>query len=311
MIKPRLLRLGERVAVVAPASPFPTEAFDAGLAEIERLGFEPVFDRSVFDRQGYEAGSAETRARAISRALADESVGAVMAVRGGYGSVHVLPLLDVAEVRRARKAFIGYSDLTSLLTYFTGPCGLVAFHGPTVTGRLERGAEGYDRATLLGLLTRAEPLGELFLPGLEVFRRGEAAGPLAGGNLALLAASLGTPYGFDPPDGCVLFLEDVNERPYRLDRLWTQLRFSGVIRRASAIVFGEFPACDEPGDELRARDTLAALSRDFPGPVLFGLPSGHTPGPAVTLPLGVRARVVAGSRPAVVIEEAAVSEERT
>ena len=93
-----------------------------------------------------------------------------MAVRGGYGSVHVLPLLDAAEVRRARKAFVGYSDLTSLLTYLTGPCGLVAFHGPTVTGHLERGAEGYDRATLLGLLTRAEPLGELALPGLEAFR---------------------------------------------------------------------------------------------------------------------------------------------
>ena len=309
MIKPRLLKSGDRVAIVAPASPFPPGEFEAGLAEIERLGFEPVFDRTVFDRKGYEAGSAETRARAISRALADESVGAVIGVRGGYGSVHVLPLLDIAEVRRARKAFIGYSDLTSLLTYFTGLCGLVAFHGPTVTGRLERGAEGYDQATLVGLLTRAEPLGELAPPGLEVFRAGEAAGRLAGGNLALLAASLGTPYAFDPPDGCVLFLEDINERPYRLDRLWTQLLYGGIIRRASAIVFGEFPRCDEPGDEVRGRDTLTALTRDFPGPVLFGLPSGHTPGPAVTLPLGVRARVVAGTGPAVVIEESAVSEE--
>ncbi len=309
MIKPRALRPGDRVAVVAPSSPFPAEAFEAGLAEIERLGFEPVFDRTVFDRRGYEAGSAETRARALSRALADESVGAVMGVRGGYGSVHVLPLLDPGEVRRARKPFVGYSDLTSLLTYITGPCGLVAFHGPTVTGRLERGEEGYDRATLVGLLTRAEPLGELALPGLEAWRAGEAAGPLAGGNLALLAASLGTPYAFDPPDGCVLFLEDVNERPYRLDRLWTQLLYAGIVRRASAILFGEFPGCDEPGEDLRARETLTALTREFPGPVLFGLPSGHTPGAAVTLPLGVRARVVAGSRPAVAIEEAAVSEE--
>ncbi len=277
---------------------------------IRRLGFEPVYDESVFERQGYEAGSAQARASAIVRALADPSVGAVMAARGGYGSVHVLPLLDPAEVRRARKAFVGYSDVTSILTYLTGPCGLVAFHGPTVTGRLERGADGYDRATLLGLLTRGEPLGELALPGLEVFRAGDVSGPLAGGNLALLAASLGTPYAFDPPRGCVLFLEDVNERLYRLDRLWTQLALAGIIGRAAAIVLGEFPGCDEPGDELRARDTLAALSRDVEGPVLFGFPSGHTPGAALTLPLGVRARVVAGRRPAVVIEEAAVSEER-
>jgi muramoyltetrapeptide carboxypeptidase len=310
MIKPRILRSGDRVAVVAPASPLPAESLEAGLAEIERLGFEPVYDRSVFDRQGYEAGSAETRALAISRALADTSVVALMAVRGGYGSVHVLPLLDAAEVRRARKAFIGYSDLTALLTYLTGTCGVVAFHGPTVTGRLECGAEGYDRSTLLGALTRAQPLGPLAPPGLQVFRAGEAAGTLAGGNLAQLAASLATPYAFDPPEGCVLFLEDVNERPYRLDRLWTQLRLAGIIGRASALVFGEFPGCDEPGDQLLARDTLATLSSGFPGPVLFGFPSGHTSGPALTLPLGVCARVVAGDSPAVVIEEAAVSEER-
>lgn len=309
MIKPRALRSGDRVAVVAPASPFPAEDFEAGLAEVERLGFEPVYEPSVFDRRGYEAGSAESRADAIARALADDSIAAVMAVRGGYGSVHVLPLLDAAEVRRARKAFVGYSDLTSLLTFLNGRCGLVAFHGPTVTGRLDRGEAGYDRSTLVGLLTRAEPMGELDLPGLEVFRAGETTGTLAGGNLALLAASLGTPYAFDPPDGCVLFLEDVNERPYRLDRLWTQLSLAGIIGRASAVLFGLFPGCDEPGGEFSARDTLAALTRAFQGPVLFGVPSGHAPGPAVTLPLGVRARVAAGGRPLVAIEEAAVSEE--
>jgi muramoyltetrapeptide carboxypeptidase len=309
MIKPRLLRPGDRVAIVAPASPFRVEEFEAGLAEIRRLGFEPVYDPSVFDQEAYEAGSAETRGRALTRALADRSVAAVMAARGGYGSVHVLPYLDPAEVRRARKAFIGYSDLTSLLTYVTGTCGVVAFHGPTVAGRLDRGAEGYDEATLIGSLTRAEPLGFLTSQGLEALRNGEATGMLVGGNLTQLAASLGTPFAFDPPAGCVLFLEDVNERPYRLDRLWTQLRLAGIIRRAAALVLGEFPGCDEPGDNLCARDTLAALSRDVQGPVLFGFPSGHTPGPAVTLPLGVRARVVTGSQPAVVIEEAAVSEE--
>jgi muramoyltetrapeptide carboxypeptidase len=309
MIKPRILRPGDRVAIVAPASPFRVEEFEAGLAELERLGLEPVYDSSVFDRERYEAGSAETRAGAFRRALADPSVAAVMAVRGGYGSVHLLPLLDPADVRRARKAFVGYSDLTSILTYVTGTCGVVAFHGPTVAGRLDRGPEGYDQATLVGSLMRAQPLGSVTSSGLEALRNGEAAGMLVGGNLTQLAASLGTPYAFDPPEGCILLLEDVNERPYRLDRLWTQLRLAGVIGRAAALVLGEFPGCDEPGDTLSARDTLAALSRDFPGPVLFGFPAGHSPGPAVTLPLGVRARVVAGSQPAVVIEETAVSEE--
>jgi muramoyltetrapeptide carboxypeptidase len=308
MLKPRALRPGDRVAVVAPASPFAPEELLAGIAELRRLGFEAAYDPSVFERQGYVAGAAGRRAAAIAAALEDPSVGAIMAARGGYGSVQVLPLLDPALVRAARKPIVGYSDLTSLLTFVTGACGLVAFHGPTVAGRLERGEAAYDRRSLVRALTGPEPLGELTSQDLEVIVPGEAAGPLAGGNLTQLAASLGTPFAFDPPAGSVLFLEDVNERPYRLDRLWTQLLLAGVVARASAIVFGEFPGCDEPGGQPSARDTLAMLVHDFPGPVLFGFPSGHTPDAAITLPLGVRARVLAGSRPALVIEEAAVAD---
>lgn len=307
MVKPRALRPGDRVAVVAPASPFREEEFEAGLCELRRLGFEPIYDPSVFEHRAYVAGTAETRAYAIRRALDDESVGAIIAVRGGYGSVQVLPLLDPEAVRRARKPVVGYSDLTSLLTYLCCNCGMVGFHGPTVAGGLGRGPAGYDESSFLGALTQASPLGELTFPGLEVLRPGEASGLLFGGNLTQLAASLGTPFAFEPPVGCVLFLEDVKERPYRLDRLWTQLRLAGILARASAIVLGGFPGCDEPNDQVRGHDTLADLSREFPGPVLFGFPAGHTPGPAVTLPLGVGARVVTAPRPALIIEESAVS----
>jgi len=309
LMKPRALRSGDRVAIVAPASPCAPSEFEAGVAELRRLGFEPVCEPSVFERDGYVAGAADARAAAICSALVDESVRTIVCVRGGYGSVQVLPWLDPADVRRARKPIVGYSDLTSLLTFVTGRCGVVAFHGPTIAGRLERGPAGYDEATFLGALMNAEPLGPLSPPGLEAFRPGEASGLLAGGNLTQLAASMGTPFAFDPPAGAVLFLEDVNERPYRLDRLWTQLRLAGIIERASAIVFGEFPGCDEPGGEPLARDTLARLVRAFPGPVLFGFPAGHTPGAAMTLPLGVRARVVASGQPALVIEEAAVADD--
>jgi muramoyltetrapeptide carboxypeptidase len=309
MIKPRPLRSGDRIAIVAPASPCAPGEFEAGIAELRRLGFDPVYEPTVFDRDGYVAGAADTRAAAIRVALGDDSVRAIVGVRGGYGSVQVLPWLDPADVRRARKPFVGYSDLTSVLTFVTGRCGVVAFHGPTVAGRLERGPAAYDETTLVGALMNAEPLGPLRAPGLVAFRPGEASGPLAGGNLTQLAASMGTPFAFDPPAGAVLFLEDVNERPYRLDRLWTQLNLAGIIGRASAIVLGEFPGCDEPGGDALGSDTLARLVRSFPGPVLFGFPSGHTAGAAMTLPLGVRARVVTGAQPALVIEEAAVSEE--
>jgi muramoyltetrapeptide carboxypeptidase len=307
MLKPHAVEPGARIAVVAPASPFAREEFDSGIAEIRRLGFEPTYDESVFARRGYLAGDARVRVEAIRAAWRDHTVGAIMGVRGGYGSMQLLPLLDAAEARAARKAFIGYSDLTAMLTFLTGACGLVAFHGPMLAGRLARGEPGYDRASLLGALGRREPLGSLAPAGVEVIRRGEAAGPLFGGNLAQLVASLGTPFRFDPPQGCVLFLEEVGERPYRLDRMMLQLRLAGLLARASAIVVGQLKDCDEPAGAPTARSVMADLLADFPGPVIIGFPSGHTSGATLTLPLGVRCRVVAAAgTPAVVIEEAAV-----
>ena len=274
--------------------------------EIRRLGFEPVYDDSVFARQRYVSGPAAVRAEAIHEAWRDPSVAGLIAVRGGYGSAQVLPLLDRDEARRACKPFIGYSDLTAMLTFLTLGCNLVAFHGPMLAGRLGRGAEGYDADSFVSALCRPEPMGEIAPPGLESIRRGEAAGPLLGGTLTQLLASFGTPFAFAPPAGYVLFLDEVGERPYRLDRMVTQLRQAGLLASASAVVIGELPRCDEPTGDPTARAVMAELFADFPGPVVIGFPSGHTMTPAMTLPFGVRARVVADARPRLVIEEAAV-----
>lgn len=307
MEKPRALRPGDRVAVVAPASGCARDAFDAGLAELRALGFEPVHDDSVFERHaGYLAGPAEARAAAFRSAWLDPSIAALFAVRGGYGSVHLLPLLEDLPMSRP-KAFIGYSDTTSILSWLTLQRGLVAFHGPMLEARLARGEAGYDRDTFARCLCRAEPVGRITSPQLECLRPGEASGVLVGGTLTQLAASLGTPYAFDPPDGCILFLEDVAERPYRIDRLFTQLRLGGVIARASALVFGEMTRCEEPGGHPAIRDVLLELTRGFGGPVLFGLPSGHTAGATLTLPLGTRTRVQTASTPTLMVEEAAVT----
>ena len=308
MLKPQKLRPGDKIAIVSPASSFAREEFDKGIAEIRRLGFEPVFEESVFAQHaGYLSGEAPVRADAFLRAWRDPSVRALIAVRGGYGSVHLLPFLEKEDLRQSPKAFIGYSDLTTVLTYLTGRCGIVSFHGPMLDRRLGRGVDAYDRDSFIGALTSTEPLGELGAPQLETFRKGEAAGTLMGGTLVQLIASLGTPYAFDPPKGHVLFLEDVGERPFRLDRMVTQLQLAGVLHRASAIVLGEFVDCDEPGGSLAAKAVLANLLKDFDGPVVHGFPSGHTRGSLITLPFGVRARVVANGNPRVIIEEAAVA----
>jgi muramoyltetrapeptide carboxypeptidase len=308
MRKPRALRPGDKIAVIAPASSFARDDFEAGVAELRRLGYDPVYDDSVFARDAYVAGEPSLRAAAFRRAWMDEEIAALIAVRGGYGSVHILPMLDAREIRRAPKAFIGYSDNTSILSWLTTRCGIVSFHGPMIEGRLSRGESAYDPDTFRRVLSVDQPAGAITHPALEVLRPGEAFGMLVGGTLTQLLASFRTPFEFDPPGGHVLFIDEVAERPYRLDRMLTQLRLSGWLAKASALVFGELPRCDEPVDGgITARAVIARVLGDFPGPILFGLPSGHTTAACLTLPFGVRARVVAGSEPLVIIEEAAVT----
>jgi muramoyltetrapeptide carboxypeptidase len=306
MVKPRALSPGDRVAVVAPASPFARDEFEAGVSELRRLGFEPVYDARVFARRGYVAGEPAVRAAAIDDAWRDASIGGLIGARGGYGSAQVLPLLDAEMARRSRKPFVGYSDLTAILSFLTTRCGLVAFHGPMLAGRLGRGIEGYDSPSFLEALCRREPMGELSPPGLESLVPGESRGRLFGGTLTQLVASLGTPFAFAPPDDYVLLIDEVGERPYRLDRMITQLRQANLLRRARAIAIGELPKCEEVGGEPTARAVVADVLSDFPGPVVFGLPTGHSVGAALTLPLGVSCRVIAGSTSKIVIEEPAV-----
>src|SRR2546423_11998416 len=149
MLKPRALRSGDRIAVVAPASTFNREEFDRGVEELRRLGFIPVYDDAVFARQLYRAGGAEIRAAAIRRAWQDPDIAALIGVRGGYGSAQVLPLLDRELARHAAKPFIGYSDLTAVLTFLTVNCGIVAFHGPMLDRRVAPGAAGAAGGTFM------------------------------------------------------------------------------------------------------------------------------------------------------------------
>jgi muramoyltetrapeptide carboxypeptidase len=264
----------------------------------------------VFAREaGYLAGSADVRAAAFLRYWNDPRVGAIVAVRGGYGSVHLLPLLSAALDTSRPKLFVGYSDNTSLLSWLTSHRGIAALHGPMIEGRLAKGPDGYDGRSFLELLQgRGQGLA-LEPGGVEALRAGEAGGPLFGGTIAQLCASMGTPYAFEPPEGCVLFLEDVNERPYRLDRMLTQLRLGGILARARAIVFGEMRGCHEADGPSRAsaREVVERLVRGFEGPVLYGFPSGHTAGPCWTLPLGVRVRVRSAPEPSLIIEDSPVA----
>jgi muramoyltetrapeptide carboxypeptidase len=303
---PAALKPGDRIAVVSPGSAVARDEFDGGVAELRRLGFVPVYDETVFAREaGYLAGTPELRAGAFLRFWRDPDVRALIATRGGYGSVQLLPFLDRATIAAAPKLFIGYSDNTSILSWLTCQCGITALHGPMLDRRLSRGPAGYDESSFLALMQDGTGL-TLAPDGLLVVRDGETAGPLFGGTLTQLTASLGTPYAFDPPAGSILFIEDVNERPYRIDRMLTQLQLSGVLARASGLIFGEMRSCDEQTGAVTARAVIQRLTTGCSGPVVCGFPSGHTAGPCWTLPLGVRVRLTTRPHPAVLVEEAPV-----
>ncbi|HEX7779898.1 MAG TPA: hypothetical protein VF424_11685, partial [Vicinamibacterales bacterium] len=203
---------------------------------------------------------------------------------------------------------VGYSDVTSMHSFLSAVVGLASVHGAMVDGRLAQGPSAYDPDSFLRSLS-TEPLGDLSAPGLETLQPGIASGPLAGGTLTNLLASFETPFAFNPPDGHVLFLDEVAERPYRIHRMLTQLKLSGRMARAGAIVFGQLPRCDEPGGRVTARETVREAMAGFRGPVLFGFPSGHTTTPLVSLPLGVQTKVIASpDSPRLVFEEAAASD---
>ena len=305
LIKPAALRAGDAVAIVAPASNLKREYLERGVAELARLDFKAKYADDICDKARYTAGSDERRARELHDAFTDPAVKAVWAARGGYGVMRLFNLLDEAELRAHPKIFIGYSDMTALHLYLMRRCGWVVFHGPMAAKDLAGGADCYDAKTLLAALCKAEPMGEIKSDKLEVLHGGTASGHLVGGCLSLIAALMATPDELDTRDS-LLFLEDTGVKPYALDRMIQQLKLAGKFESVRGIVFGEMTDCQQHAEQgYTLQEALAELTADLNVPVLFGLPSGHSPIGNLTLPLGVMATLDA-ARGVLRIEEAAV-----
>jgi muramoyltetrapeptide carboxypeptidase len=285
--RPPALRRGDRVVVLAPASAAGAGRIRRGARSLERLGFDVRVSPQAFARNGHFAGTDLRRAAALRAALLDPLVRAIFFTRGGFGAARLLPLLERDFSRAEPKILVGYSDATSILSFVAGRLGWITFHGPMIaTDFLE--LRPADRASLLGVLggTTAKPL-RLGAP----IRRGVVEGRLFGGCLSILVSLLGTPYAPDLADR-IVFLEDVNEEPYQLDRMLTQLRQAGQLTRARGIVFGEMANCGSRRDLL---GVLTERTADLGIPVAFGLPSGHGRGKR-TVPLGTRVRLDAAGR---------------
>ena len=294
-IKPPALRPGDVVGIVAPASNVKREPLEAGCEALRRLGYKPFYFDSIFDQDVYFAGSAERRARELEEMFVRDDVRAILCARGGYGSNYLLKLLDLKKIKAHPKIFAGYSDLTTLLTYFADTLGLVTFQGPMVAKDFAH-ADGVD---LFSWERAVNGVSEWTLaPDAEVksLVEGEAEGILFGGCLSILVASLGTPYEIRTA-GTILFMEDIAAKPYQIDRMLMQLKLAGKLADVRGIVFGEMVDCIQKEDQ---RYTLEEVVLRVVGglgvPVAFGLRSGHVSRGNITLPMGVRAGLSVRSR---------------
>ncbi|HYO81310.1 MAG TPA: LD-carboxypeptidase [Bryobacteraceae bacterium] len=315
LLKPKALALGDTVGLITPAT-YVVDPDSIQLAErtVAYLGLKPRFGRNVRKRSGYLAGTVEHRLEDLHAMFADPDVKAVLTIRGGYGSGHLLDRIDYDLIRRNPKIFAGYSDITAMHLAIHKHTGLVTFHAPVPLSAFSEYTLGHYRRALF----ETKPLGTLRNPAetnelrprhtTRTIRPGRARGPLVGGNLSLVIATMGTPYEIETR-GRILFLEDTGEQPYQIDRMLTNLRLAGKLKEAAGIVFGECNDCGprEYQPSFASTLSLGEVLDDILGsagvPVFTGLTIGHT-SDQLTLPIGVMASLNADDG-SLTIEEAA------
>ena len=288
--KPPALKKGDLIGVVAPAGVVKAEDLGNGVRRLEELGFRVALGRSLYRSARYLAGRDEERAADLAEMFANPEVKAVVAARGGYGTSRIIPLLDAKALARSPKIFVGSSDLTLLLHFLRSACRLVTFHGPMVSPNFGKYSSPTTNGEFIRILGATTPPGPIDVTGVKVLKGGSGEGVLTGGCLSLVCQTIGTPYEIQTEDA-ILFLEDINEPPYRIDRMLTYLKQVGKFDGVRAVVFGLMPDCHPSSQELYTlEDVIRDVLADLPCPILYDFPSGHG-GTNVTLPFGVRAAV--------------------
>jgi muramoyltetrapeptide carboxypeptidase len=297
IIKPKRLHVGDTLGVIAPASAIPEHVIEKALENLTNLGFKLKLGKNLRASKGYLAGTDEQRVEDLNWAFSDPEVDAVWCIRGGYGATRILPMIDFKIIKKNPKIFIGYSDITALHVAIFQKTGLVTFHGPVGTSDYT----DFTKPNVWDLLTKPTPQyflkhsvenlkneSNLFKP--EVITAGKCQGQLIGGNLSLLSAMDGTPYALKDLKGKILFMEDIDERPYRVDRMLTQMLQAHDFTKLAGIALGIFDGCNPKVDENSL--TLMECFKDRLGhlgiPVMYGLSFGHIKN-QYTLPVGIEA----------------------
>jgi muramoyltetrapeptide carboxypeptidase len=301
-IKPKRLAAGDTVGLIAPASAaFEADEISFAKEQLEAMGFKVVIGAHAYDRHGYFAGRDRDRADDLNRMFADDAIAGIICYTGGWGSARILPHLDYPLIARKPKVLAGFSDVTALLNAIHQRTGLVTFHGPVASSTLDP----YSLDNFRRVVMSPEPAGVLAQPQkrpTELIDRmnrivrlaaGKATGRLAGGNLTILASLMGTPYEIDT-EGAILFLEDIREELYRVDRMLTQLALGGKFERAAGVAFGRCTQCNATGPTFSLEEILRDRFGSLSKPAISGLSFGHIE-QKLTLPVGITATLDAGA----------------
>ena len=289
LVKPPALRPGDTIGIVAPASNVKQADLVAGCAALRQAGYKTFYLDSILDRDLYFAGTAARRLRELEEMFEREEVRAILCARGGYGANYLLRDLDWKEIANHPKIFIGYSDVTCLLTQFVDS-GLVTFHGP-MSAKDWAHADGVNLESWIAALTQTAPWAVPINDGVVALAEGEAEGRLYGGCLSILVASLGTAYEIKTDD-TIFFLEDIGAKPYQIDRMLMQLKLAGKLENVRGLIFGEMIDCIQAANQdYTLQEVIMRVVGELNIPVAYGLKSGHVTSNNITLPLGVKAKL--------------------
>lgn len=296
MIRPESLFRGARVSLIAPSGPVRIERLEPAIESVKNLGLVPVVYGSCYEKHGYLAGDDNLRAGDINAAFADPSIDGILCMRGGYGAQRILPLLDFRMIKNNPKFFCGYSDVTALHIVFNQICGFETYHTPMPATELYKGLDDYSIYFYSKMLFNHRK-GELYHPGGEPFDcvvQGVCEGELTGGNLSVVVASLGTPYEIDTRNK-IIFLEDIGEEVYSIDRMLTQLRNAGKLSECKGIILGQWTDCEDNGetslyDGLTLQQVIEEIIVPEGKPCIGHVACGHSL-PTMSLPMGAIVRV--------------------
>ena len=305
MIKPKPLQKGDSVAIIAPASPSDKNLIDKCITSLNELGLKVVVGESCLSEHGFLSGTDDIRANDINCMFADKNIKGIFALRGGYGCARLLNLIDFKLIKKNPKIFVGYSDITALHIAINQKSKLITYHGPMISTELIKGLDEYSADYYQKFIFGYEKVEELVNPeedNLEIINTGIATGQLVGGNLSLICSSLGTKYEINTKNK-ILFLEEVEEVPYKVDRMLTHLKQSGKLKDANGIILGAFTNCIAPNNKksLSLQEVFNEIILPLKKPTISNLACGHCL-PTLTLPLGAKVLLDANNKKIKILE---------